>query len=167
MLYNSHLLRSLFIIGVLFMGASIVEGQEQREVRVQTSSVAWRTQLEHRLAQELESPRYGAMAEGGLAAGVAGMGIGWFAGRQLLDSYEGAFLTAASLTSLAVPLGVYEGNGGSGELPLAIAASFGIGLVGVIAVGSMWTDTALATGAVVVPLTQLLASMWVVAGGLF
>lgn len=105
------------------------------------------------------------MAATGFLAGAAGMAIGWYAGIEMAGANEAGVLVGGALMTTAIPLGVYWGNDHQGELPLALVASYGLGLAGFILVGTSWRHSIVQFGAILIPLTQLATSLWIVSAG--
>jgi hypothetical protein len=97
---------------------------------------------------------------GGLAGAVS-IASGWAAGMALFDSDEGALLSAAALESFAIPYAVHHANGSRGELFLSLVTSYGV----LTAAGAAFvaagrgTESSVRAAFVVVPLTQLIASV--------
>ncbi len=109
--------------------------------------------------------QYARMAATGFLAGAAGMAIGWYAGIEMAGANEAGVLVGGALMTTAIPLGVYWGNDHQGELPLALVASYGLGLAGFILVGTSWRHSIVQFGAILIPLTQLATSLWIVSAG--
>ena len=74
-------------------------------------------------------------------------------------------LAFAALESWAVPFAVHHANGFRGDRFGAEMASYGIGLAGLLYVGSQGTETAVWTGAIVFPLAQIATSIWILSSG--
>jgi hypothetical protein len=123
-------------------------------------------ELAQQVQENREQDRIGQMAITGILAGAAGLAVGWYGGVALTNSEAGGLLMSAALESAAVPWGVYVGNGRQGEYYLASLASYGIGLIGAVWIGSQWTDSSVQTGVLVFPLAQLVASIWIVSKGM-
>lgn len=154
------------VLGLLIASLVISPGWIRGQERTPPGSPREGRELTYLFRQgvlkEQARPHYGRMAMNGLVAGAAAMGLGWYAGRELSDSGEGGILIGGLLMSAAIPVGAYSGNDLRGELPLAIIASYGIGIAGFLSVGTSWNDSTIRNRAIVIPLVQLAASIWVI-----
>jgi hypothetical protein len=102
------------------------------------------------------------MALRGGAAGAVAIAAGWAGGMAMFDSYEAAVLTAAVFGTFAIPIAVHVANDSRGELPLVLAASQGVLVVAgavLLVAGRRWNESSVNVAYVVVPVSQLVASI--------
>lgn len=102
----------------------------------------------------------GGMVFGGLLLGAGGLVAGALLGNQLQrypceDCIEGAFYGALVGESLAIPLGVHLGDRGHGNAGTALAASLGIGALGLGAAAATHEWSLL----LAIPVAQLVTSI--------
>jgi hypothetical protein len=101
------------------------------------------------------------MALRGGAAGAVAIAAGWAGGMAMFDSYEAAVLTAAVFGTFAIPIAVHVANDSRGELPFTVAASVGaLVTAGAVYLLAARLDDSLGAAWLVVPVTQLAASIW-------
>ena len=103
------------------------------------------------------------MTARGLVAGGAAIAAGVWGVDALGGSPELAITAAGLLETVSVPAAVHWSNPDPGEFWAALAASYGLSVLGVVLVAK--TDMDWEGAAIIIPLSQLAASIWIRTAG--